>query len=323
MSSPNPLISIIMTSYNASEFIADAIESIISQTYENWELLVADDCSTDNTRQIISANANRESRIIVSHNSENLHYLKTRNRLFKLAKGAFVTLLDADDLMVSTRLEKQLAFMINNPDLAVCGCFVSYIDQKGNPIEVEKPFPPTDYESIKNYFPKSNPFTGSSLFFKKSVLDEFGGYREFFSSLCSEDYDLGSRIAEKYPCANYPEALYVYRQFPTSTTRIRDLKNPRKYFSHQLAQLFISQRKNGGKDYLELGKHAEIQAYLDQLSLKYKTDKSLFHIEMVTSHLYAGLLKDAVIESLRAVRANPLKLYNYRTLKYTLVKWLF
>jgi teichuronic acid biosynthesis glycosyltransferase TuaG len=323
MSSESPLISIIMTSYNTSEFIAAAIESIIRQTYKNWELLIADDCSTDNTRQIISKYANRDQIIIVSHNSENLHYLKTRNRLFKEAEGEFVTLLDADDLMLNTRLEKQLGFMFENPELAVCGCFVSYIDQKGNPIKVEKPFPPTDHESIKKIFPISNPFTGSSLFFKKSVLVEFGGYREFFSGLCSEDYDLGSRIAEKYPCANYPEPLYVYRQFPTSTTRIRDLENPKKYFSHQLAQLFISQRKNGGKDFLELGRHAEIEAYLERLSLKYKTDKSLFHIELVTSHLYAGLLKDAVKEAFKAVRANPLKTYNYRTLKYTLVKWLF
>ncbi len=323
MSSRSPLVSIIMTSYNASDFIAAAIESIIGQTYPTWELLIADDCSTDNTKQIISAFVDRDNRIVVSHNAENLHYLKTRNRLFKQAKGEFVTLLDADDLMVPTRIEKQLGFMLENPELAVCGCFASYIDQKGNPIKVEKPLPPTEYDAIKMAFPTSNPFTGSSLFFKKSILIEFGGYREFFSGLCSEDYDLGSRIAEKYPCANYPEALYIYRQFPTSTTRIRDLDNPKKYFSHELAQLFIKQRSNGGQDFLEIENNTGIDEYINELTKKYKEDPSLMHIEMVTSHLYAGLIKNAVHEAWLAIMANPFKLYNYRTLKYALGKWLF
>src|SRR5262249_32870532 len=91
----SPLVSILMTSFNAEAYIAEAIGSILRQTYSNWELLLADDCSTDQTRTVIAGFT--DPRIRVYHNDHNMHYLRTRNKLIPLVRGEFIALLDADD----------------------------------------------------------------------------------------------------------------------------------------------------------------------------------------------------------------------------------
>ena len=241
-----PLVSIISTSFNTARFLREALDSVINQSFKNWELLIADDASTDNSAQIIDSYAARDKRIKPFHNATNRHYLRTRNDLFTKAKGEFITLLDSDDKMEITRLEEQLSFMQSNPELAFCGCLVKYIDDKSRPLKTNRPKPALDYTEILKQYPNTNPITGSTAFIKSTVLKEFGGYRDFFHGLCSEDYDLFSRIAEKYPCANLDRELYIYRQFPESTSRSHIITNPYKKFSGELAQWFINQRKNGG-----------------------------------------------------------------------------
>lgn len=110
----NNLVSIIMPSYNTAKYISAAIESILNQTYENWELIIVDDCSTDNTDEILTEYAKKDSRIRYYKNEKNSGAAVARNRALRQAKGKWVAFLDSDDLWEKDKLEKQICFMKKN-----------------------------------------------------------------------------------------------------------------------------------------------------------------------------------------------------------------
>ena len=104
-----PLVSVIMPAYNAEKYIEEAVSSVLSQTYKNWELLILDDCSSDCTAEIAEYFASLDTRIRLLRNPQNMGVAKTRNRGFDIAKGEWIALLDSDDVWHSDKLEKQLA----------------------------------------------------------------------------------------------------------------------------------------------------------------------------------------------------------------------
>lgn len=103
-----PLVSVIMPAYNAEKYIEEAVSSVLSQTYKNWELLILDDCSSDCTAEIAEYFASLDTRIRLLRNPQNMGVAKTRNRGFDIAKGEWIALLDSDDVWHSDKLEKQL-----------------------------------------------------------------------------------------------------------------------------------------------------------------------------------------------------------------------
>lgn len=108
----NSLVSIIMPSYNTAKYIGESIDSVIEQTYKNWELIIVDDCSTDNTDEVVAQYD--DSRIIYLKNEKNSGAAVSRNKALRVAKGEWIAFLDSDDLWDTTKLEKQLKFMIDN-----------------------------------------------------------------------------------------------------------------------------------------------------------------------------------------------------------------
>ena len=106
------LVSIIMPAYNCEHFIAEAIRSVLAQTYTDWELLIVDDCSTDNTAQIVASFD--DTRIVYQRNEKNMGAALTRNKALQIAKGHYIAFLDADDLWAPEKLEHQIAFMEKN-----------------------------------------------------------------------------------------------------------------------------------------------------------------------------------------------------------------
>ena len=109
-----PLVSIIMPSYNAEKYIAESIESVLHQTYSNWELLITDDCSNDQTPAIVQSYANKDSRIDFIIAPQHSGIANTRNQSIMRAKGRFVAFLDNDDFWVPEKLEKQIRFLLKN-----------------------------------------------------------------------------------------------------------------------------------------------------------------------------------------------------------------
>lgn len=128
-----PLVSVIMPAYNAQKYIEQAVTSVINQTYRNWQLIVIDDCSKDNTLDIVQKLAKKDDRITVVENAENLGVARTRNKGFDVAEGSWVALLDSDDLWHSDKLEKQLnAAQHTGADIVYCS--YGMIDESGEKI---------------------------------------------------------------------------------------------------------------------------------------------------------------------------------------------
>lgn len=128
-----PLVSVITPTYNCGAFIAKTIESVQAQTYTNWEMLIVDDCSADDTRQVVAAYADKDSRIHYTCLEHNSGAAVARTTAMQQAKGAFMAFLDSDDLWMPDKLEKQLAFMREKNYAFTCTAY-EQIDENGSPI---------------------------------------------------------------------------------------------------------------------------------------------------------------------------------------------
>jgi len=202
-----PKVSVIMSVYNGETFLNDAIESILRQTFSDFEFIIVNDKSTDNTENILREYIKRDERIKIIQNSENIGLTKSLNKAIKQSKGTYIARMDADDVSEPERLEKQIRFMGNNLNIVLCGTLGWIIDDKGEKIK-EKNLK-TSYADIKKSLLFNNQFIHSSLFIRKDILDKEGFYDESFQK--SQDYELILRLASKYQVANLPDRLIEWR----------------------------------------------------------------------------------------------------------------
>ena len=125
----NELISVVMPNYNTSlPFLEEAVNSILAQTYSNFEFIIVDDCSTDESYGFLQSLTDPRIRLI--RNDENMGVTASLNKGFRLAKGTYIARMDSDDISFPTRFERQLAFMTENPDVIVCGTFAEEIGDR-------------------------------------------------------------------------------------------------------------------------------------------------------------------------------------------------
>lgn len=196
-----PLISIIMPVYNCGDFINQAIDSILDQSFSDFELLIINDGSFDETERIVLAF--RDKRIKYHRLDRNTGNYHARNIGLKVAKGKYVAVMDADDIALPKRLETQYNYLESHDDVLATGtCFLFGI----NGFKAERP---VSYMDIKLALLDNNCILHPSLMIRKSVLDDLSGYNENYKY--SSDYDLVCRIANKGPIINLPETLMVYR----------------------------------------------------------------------------------------------------------------
>lgn len=242
------LVSILMPAYNCEQYVKQAIDSILNQTYSNFELLVADDCSKDNTKAIIDSYSDK--RIKRFHNENNLGYLKASNKLFLQCKGEFITFQDADDYSDVSRVEKLVGYLNKNKDVSVVGSNVIKVDEKGD-LHRQTIFPET-HEKITGGFKNYKiVFTGSSLMVRKEVIAEYGIYNEYFDRIGSEDTYWFSKIIQGMKVSNLKEALYYYRINLNSVTSTH--KNPKAFVGHDLIMYLHGRRMVGKEDFIGTG----------------------------------------------------------------------
>ncbi|MDZ7339511.1 MAG: glycosyltransferase [candidate division KSB1 bacterium] len=204
-SSASPKVSIIMPAYNAERYVSEAIESILGQTFGDFELIVIDDGSTDNTRQVISQY--HDPRIVFCANEVNLGLTESLNRGLRRAKGEYIARQDADDVSKRDRLERQVQFLDANPDIALVGSSWFTIDPAGRGLSVRQV--PQDPKSIAENLLVSLVITHATVMFRKESVLVVGGYRKEAGS--AEDLDLWLRLAERFKIANLHEPLYSVR----------------------------------------------------------------------------------------------------------------
>jgi glycosyltransferase involved in cell wall biosynthesis len=202
-----PRVSVIMAAYNAEKFLRQAVDSILAQTLADFELILVDDASTDGTRAILVSYS--DPRIRALYNPSNLGQSATRNRALAAARGKYIAVLDADDIALPTRLEKQGEWLDSHPQVGLLGGYAVTIDDLGN----ERDCAPTDDTELKWRLLSGNPFIHSSVMIRKSVLDQSGGYsnEECIRRAFVEDYELLSRLNRLAPAAVLPEVLVKYR----------------------------------------------------------------------------------------------------------------
>ncbi|HME58806.1 MAG TPA: glycosyltransferase [Terracidiphilus sp.] len=210
-------VSVVMPAYNASQFISQAIESVLAQTWSDFELIIIDDGSTDNTREIAEKYAARDARVRV-YTQPNQGFALTLHRGFDLAANEWVFRMDADDLMRPNRIERQLAFIAEHPELAVASSLNHYIDSK-NRVIGKSVSPLTTHEAVDKLFAANEliGFSHPAAALRKSAVMAVGGFRKQFWP--AEDIDLWNRLVEKgYKILVQPEYLLDYRMHGSSAS---------------------------------------------------------------------------------------------------------
>lgn len=200
-----PHVTVLLSVYNGERFLAEAIDSILGQSYENYEFIIIDDASTDSTAEILKRYARKDSRIKIVTNPVNLRLAASLNKGISLASGELIARMDADDVSLPDRLEKQVAFMQANPNVSICGTALSVY---GSPDTIW--LPPLDDHAIKTMFFFESCLYHPTVIMRKRLFSDFS-YSS--SMLPAEDYDLWSRFAEKKEIifANLPAPLLRYR----------------------------------------------------------------------------------------------------------------
>lgn len=310
----SPLISIVMPAYNAEKFIRKSIDSILAQTYTNFELLVADDCSKDNTRAVIESYT--DPRIKLHHNAENSGYLKTCNKLLGLSKGEYLSFMDADDYSHPERFAIQLQTLQNNPDYAVCGCNLLYVDEEGNELYCSK-FVGNSDEIRETMLNGEFLYSPNTYLFPREVGETVGFYHPYFDRIGAEDYYWTALIIQKYKIINIPQALYYYRFNPASISG--DLSdNPKKLFSSNVVRRLHEQRVKTGTDDLEQGRLNDLNDFVSNLIAPYVKDYSAFLKTLAQRSFNNGDKGKAINYMWRAIAKKPLHVAYYRDLLYML-----
>lgn len=313
-----PLVSVIMPTYNAEKHIGKAIQSMLNQTYENIELLITDDFSSDDTLKVIKAFS--DPRIKVFENKKNIGSLQTRNRLLSEVKGKYIAFQDADDWSDSRRLEKQWEAFAQDANLFLCGTNYTIVSKnlKHHTVACK----PLTYTDIKKVCHHQNPICFATSFFKAEVLETVGGFREYFNRIGSYDTDWIYRIIEKYKVINLPDPLYNYWQNPSSSSKRTD-DTFKSLVSNKIVFLLAQERKRGMLDAIERNDTAALDVEFKKLTEKYRNDSSLLHRERASGNMYVRNYADAIINSLKAIVANPYMLINYKTLGYCIKKMIY
>lgn len=209
-----PKVSVVMSAYNCGQYISEAIESILEQDFLNFELIIVDDGSTDDTLTKIIAY--KDSRLVLLRNSRNLGLIKSLRKAYKESRGLYISKIDADDVALPGLIKKQVDLLNSNPDIGIVGtCFID-IDQAGNPLrEVHYP---RDNIYIQWAYLFGAAITHSGVMFRKDLLEKYSlDYREEF--LHCEDYDLWSRLLKNCQGVNLDESLLKRRVWHGSVSK--------------------------------------------------------------------------------------------------------
>tara|TARA_R110002126_G_scaffold181187_2_gene329916 strand:- start:4353 stop:5177 length:825 start_codon:yes stop_codon:yes gene_type:complete len=223
-----PRVSVIMAVYNADIYLEESIKSILNQSFADFEFLIVDDCSKDDSPNTLKAFSLIDSRIKVYTNKENLGLTKNLNKLIQISKGEYIARMDADDVSLPERFKEQVEYFESHSDIDIIGTFSRNISNSGVVIGHRKV--PVTHSEILKLLPKLNPMSHPTVMFKASSIRQVGGYDERYRT--SQDFHLWFKaIGNGLKINNIPKVLFEYR--------MNDSYVSRKSFKYRLNEFKI------------------------------------------------------------------------------------
>ena len=210
-----PKVSVVMSVYNGERYLRESVESILAQTFTDYEFIVVDDGSTDETWDIL--NSYTDSRLVLLRNESNMGLPASLNRGLAIARGRYVARQDADDFSFPHRLERQVAYLDAHSFVGIVGTGRVTVSESGEAISVYHM--PTSDDRIRAWLLRRSPFCHGTVMARRYLLYETGGYRAALP--VTEDYDLWLRLAERCEMANLTEVLYAYRSHELAVSKLR------------------------------------------------------------------------------------------------------
>lgn len=307
------MVSILMPAYNTALFIAEAIESILTQTFTDFELLIADDASTDDTFEIVRTFLEKDIRIKGFKHPENLGFVGNKNFLLQQASGDYIAWQDSDDISYPERIKVQMdAITTFNVEIVATNLNrIRYVEN--NWIE-EKKNKSSDCsylikEPVSNY-----PFMFATLLFSRKVLDSSGCFSQYFNGLLGEDFYWTMKANTVFPIYYVDQILYGYRVNYNSTT---NTFNERKLIMPVVLNKLFTQYESTHTDWLEQEKYEDIRVFENQLLNDRKHMSEQYRIWSAKA-VDSGDFVQAKIFLIKAFIAWPLNVKSLRTVFYYL-----
>lgn len=211
-----PRVSVIISTYNDSRYLAQALNSVRAQSFSDWEAIIINDGSTDDTDAVASELVAIEPRFRYLSYAKNRGIVPCVKEAVSLAKGEYLARLGADDLWLDPeKLAKQVEFLDLHPDYALVGTWAEVIDMSGKHLHYMKP--PDEDRFIRQKLLVRNHFIDTSILYRKDLADLVGGYRS--QDIISEDYSLILRLGERGKLANLPQVMAAYRLNPKGVSQ--------------------------------------------------------------------------------------------------------
>lgn len=300
-----PFVSVIMPAFNVERYVGEAIRSVLDQTFDNFELIIRDDGSTDGTRREIEQF--HDPRIRVVEETRHVGGAAARNEAMAIARGEYFAVMDSDDIMEPTLIEKKVAFLQTHPEIGAVGCALRRMASDGTPADVRRYR--TDCDTVQLHLMVHNTgFPHGGLVMRSESVGIVGGYRPNIP--CSFDYDFKLRLVEGFNVANLEEPLYRCRTWPG---RINVAKRELQRLWHWRNRQAMRQRRLTGRDDLS----------------RETPDMGVLHMETRSrgeaSHVYClwsrGFLHERIRDvaaaracALKAVRLTPWRWRGWRAL---------
>jgi glycosyltransferase involved in cell wall biosynthesis len=234
-----PLVSVAMPAYNAENYIAAAIESILGQSFRDFELIIIDDGSTDDTLRIINKYSETDERVVVLKNDRNLGVNRTMNKGIEAARGKYIAIMNADDISLPERLEKEVRFLEENSEVGIVGGAMVVVNATGRVLGDRCYY--TRDEEIRKHIFRFSPFSHPTVMIRRTILDKSGLYDPHYES--ASDYELYFRIGLHAKFANLEDKLIKYRIITGSLTtgglktmELKTIEARRKFFDSNAYQ---------------------------------------------------------------------------------------
>ena len=308
--SKSPEISLIMSVYNGEDYLSEAIESVLNQTFKEFEIIIINDCSKDGTSEILNKYAELDERVKVHTNEVNLRLPSSLNKAISLARGKYIARMDADDICLPERLQKQYEFMENNPDVALSSC--RFMTLKNGAYSSGGCGGKTDKESIKALLLVTNPILHPGIIAKADVIRSLEYDKNF---TCIEDMELWSRfIMEGYDVRILPEYLMIYRLHDkqiTETTLSKQHKEvveiQKRYYSMFLEAMNNEQEEfyiNGiyFRENIDINKFCKFFKWLKTVNKKTKSfdkaDLNYAMFEILAEYKRRGVSKTELLKGM-------------------------